>query len=97
MSTRTPRLPAKSEFGTVLLALIAERGWTYTQAAAALGIDQSYISRLVRGSRHPHVGLICRMCTVFALSDVATVRLYRMAGHLPADIARRIIDALEAA
>ena len=39
----------RAQLMTDLRGLLSDRGWTQTQAAAALGVSQSRISDLVRG------------------------------------------------
>lgn len=61
---------AKAKLARRIAAIIEERGWTQSQAAAALGIDQPKVSALVRGR----------------LRDFSTERLLRFLTRLDQDI-----------
>ncbi len=61
---------AKAKLARQITAIIEERGWTQTEAAAVLGIDQPKVSNLIRGR----------------LGDFATERLLRFLTRLDRDV-----------
>lgn len=61
---------AKAMFARRIAAIIEQRGWTQTQAAEALGIDQPKVSALVRGR----------------LREFSTERLMRLLTRLDVDV-----------
>jgi predicted XRE-type DNA-binding protein len=65
---------AKAKLARRIADVIEERGWTQTQAAAALGLDQPKVSALVRGR----------------LRDFSLERLMRLLTRLDCDVEIRV-------
>lgn len=85
------RLPPATSFGEALVAIIDARGLSYFRAATVLGVDHSYISRLINGERNPSLSLVDRMCEDYALTDEEAMHLYATADLLPPRFRDRIV------
>jgi transcriptional regulator with XRE-family HTH domain len=57
-----------SRLGKRILSLREEREWSQRQLAAQAGLDQSYVSRIVRGITEPGLGTLSSLAQAFDMS-----------------------------
>jgi transcriptional regulator with XRE-family HTH domain len=57
-----------SDFADNLRALMAKRGWTQVEAAAALSVSQANISRWLSQNHEPSADVLIRIAKVFGIT-----------------------------
>ncbi|MGB3330131.1 MAG: helix-turn-helix transcriptional regulator [Thermomicrobiales bacterium] len=95
--------PGTDRFGLLLRDAMKRRGLTYSAAARKIGIDHSYIGRLVSGERGPSAMLIETLIDGLELTAEEGMQMSLAAGQIPeryrAKVSEnvRLVEAIEVA
>lgn len=81
-------------FGAELNWLIDVRGLTRDEAAERIGIDGSYVSRLITGGRKPSPEMCQQIADGLKLTCRERRRLTVLAGFIPPDMCGLMIEIL---
>lgn len=57
-----------AKLGRRIVSLREERGWSQRQLAVQASLDQSYVSRIVRGITEPGMGTLATLAHAFDMS-----------------------------
>lgn len=86
------RITPSSGFGAELDRLIDARRITRDEAAERIGVDGSYISRLITGHRRPSREVCQQIADGLQLSCRERRRLTVLAGFIPSDMRSLLIE-----
>ena len=79
------RITIPSVLGRTVRTYRRRAGLSLARAAAAAGIDHTYLSRLENGQRHPSAQTLDRLIIVLAVPGAEAEQLRALAGHPPRD------------